>query len=247
MFIFILNWLIAFKTYIYSLFQSTTDQKKKIESIIESLPTKPLIFICGPIGSGKSTLAAYMTTTLGWIEYSFAAPLKQIAEVFEFEYEELYGSQEQKLRPNAFWGVSGREFLQKFGTEICRDSLPKYVPQMDQIWIKLMQKKIQNDSSSGIVVSDCRFPDEAELCKTLGGYIIKVSRERGQLLFNDHRSENYHNIIENVWIINDSTIDELQIKLLTYICNIVLGDKKYSNHLANRDMKLLENFIHKAS
>jgi hypothetical protein len=190
-----------------------------------------------------------MTSVLQWVEYSFASPLKQIAEIFDFEQEEIYGTQEQKLRPNTFWNVSGREFLQKFGTEICRNTLPKHIPQMDRIWIKLMQKKIKNDPSRGIVVSDCRFPDEAELCKFFEGHIIKITRddEKQQSPESHHVSENYNAIPHDILIMNDSTIGELENKLLTSIIQIILNDKKYKNHINNTEIMILEKFCRKAN
>ena len=45
-----------------------------------------LVGICGEIGSGKSLIADYLTHTLGFDEYAFAKPLKDIAIAMGFEH-----------------------------------------------------------------------------------------------------------------------------------------------------------------
>ena len=57
-----------------------------------------LIAICGKSGSGKSSIAKILCEKDNFIEYTFASPLKKIAEIFGFENEEIYGSQKNKLR-----------------------------------------------------------------------------------------------------------------------------------------------------
>ena len=61
---------------------------------------------------------------------------------------ELYGSQKEKETINEFWGISGRTFMQKFGTEICRVELPKAIPNMNFnnkcLWSRIMEKHIES-------------------------------------------------------------------------------------------------------
>ena len=83
--------------------------------------------IIGKIGSGKTTISEYLKLK-GFLEYSFATPLKKVAIALGFSDSEIHGTQEEKLNVNKTWNISGREFLQKFGTEVCRNMLPDLFP-----------------------------------------------------------------------------------------------------------------------
>ena len=144
---------------------------------------RSIIGITGQMGSGKSTAASYLKEKYGYTEYAFANPLKDIAVVMGFNVDQVYGTQDQKLEINKMWGVSGREFLQKFGTDICRDTLPSLFPNNDfgqnTIWIKLFEKYCVDNPGVNIVVSDVRFPDEARFITSAGGSIIRIDRTVG--------------------------------------------------------------------
>ena len=144
---------------------------------------RSVIGLAGSMSSGKSTAAKYMTDTHGFTEYAFANPLKDIAVKMGLEQHQVYGTQAQKLEVNKLWGVSGREFLQKFGTDICRDTLFNMFPNADlkrhSIWIKLFEKYLIDNPTGNIVVSDVRFADEANFITSLGGSIIKIERTTG--------------------------------------------------------------------
>ena len=95
-----------------------------------------LIGIVGNIGVGKSTAKKYLSS-LGFESYAFAQPIKEIARIFGFKECEINGTQKEKMQKNEYWGISGRGFMQKFGTDIGRDILPSKIPNMDKIWIQL--------------------------------------------------------------------------------------------------------------
>ena len=174
-----------------------------------------LFCIIGNIGSGKST-ASNIFKKYNYEEITFAGPVKEIGLVLGFEYDELYGSQKDKLKINEFWGVSGREFMQKFATDIMRNELYKHLNMSMNgytIWVRLCEKKILNlvKENKKIIVSDGRFPDEINMIKKLGGKIIKINRNITNNDINTHSSENYiKNITPDIIINNNDTIIELE-------------------------------------
>ena len=138
-----------------------------------------IIGITGKIGSGKSTTAEYLVRNHRYTEYSMASPLKEIGSIFGFSDEQLYGTQEQKLQIHPHWKISARTFLQKIGTEIFRDAMPKIIPEMKiekTIWAELFKIKYEKEPKS-YVISDVRFLDEVDTIKELGGTIIRVVRD----------------------------------------------------------------------
>ena len=156
---------------------------------------RSIIGLTGQMGCGKSTAATYITEKYGFTEYSFANPLKNIAVIMGFNNNQVFGTQEQKLEINNLWGVSGREFLQKFGTDVCRETLPGIFHNHDfkqyTIWIKLFEKYCADNPDLNIIVSDVRFPDEARFITSAGGSIIKIERDTKSAIssVNTHKSE----------------------------------------------------------
>jgi len=177
-----------------------------------------LVLLAGKSGSGKSTAAGILETEFGFTEFAFAHPLKEIARIFGFN--NVYGTQEEKLQINELWGISDREFLQKFGTEICKKELPKLFPTMANVWSRLMEGTIKNNQDKRIVISDCRSPDdEIPMAKKYGGFIIKLIRpcvenEEKKSKTSTHETETSIDKIEADEVIyNDGTIEELTVKL----------------------------------
>ncbi len=143
-----------------------------------------IIGLIGKIGSGKSTVAG-MFVQNGFTEYALADPIKRIGSIFGFTDSQLYGSQEDKLKINEHWGISGRTFMQIFGTEVCKEELPKKIPSMTNVWIRLLEIYVRKYPRKDIVISDIRFLEEALTIKQLGGVLIRIDRPGMSALSNE--------------------------------------------------------------
>jgi dephospho-CoA kinase len=180
-----------------------------------------LICLIGNIGVGKSTVADIFKK-YDYTELTFAGPVKEIGLILGFDYNDLYGSQEDKLQENKFWGVSGREFMQKFATNIMRNELTKHINMnMDgkTIWVRLCEKKILDllRQNKKIIISDGRFLDEINMIKNLGGHIIQIKRDYNKYN-NQHESESYISQIEpDIIINNNNTINDLEKEIYEII------------------------------
>ena len=125
--------------------------------------------------------------------YAFATPLKEIAmSLFGIPRENIYGTNEEKNAlsqykwedmPTKVKGKSGpmtyREFMQYFGTNICRKIYP-------EIWTSRAIGDIKAEESLYAIISDARFPNEIEAVQASGGKVIKLT---GGIEGDSHDSE----------------------------------------------------------
>ena len=172
-----------------------------------------LIAFTGYKGSGKTTASKYLITVQDYEKLSFASPLKNICkEVFGFTEEQLYGSEKETVDP--FWNIEPRKVLQIVGTELFRKELGRHIPNIgEDIWTKCLQKKIMNNPNAHFVIDDLRFPNEAELIRSLGGKIIRIHRPG--TVCDGHDSEKYVDHIQSdLDIMNNGTETELHEKII---------------------------------
>lgn len=118
--------------------------------------------------------------------YSFADPLKEVCEfIFQIPHQQLYGSNEDKnTLTHIKWAdlpfssfttdklynqitgnkglppmdscLTSRQFLQVFGTNICRKIY-------GDCWARATYNKIARDQLSFALIADCRFPNEIDV------------------------------------------------------------------------------------
>jgi hypothetical protein len=148
------------------------------------MTNKLIIGIVGNIGCGKDTIAHYLTQFHDFNQLSFANSLKDaVSSVFGWDREMVEGrtqeSREWRETVDPFWSkrlsmptLTPRWVLQQWGTELARKHFH------DDIWIASLENKISK-ANTNIVISDCRFPNEIQAIRDLGGSIIRV--QRGEL------------------------------------------------------------------
>jgi len=195
-----------------------------------------LLGIAGRKASGKDTLAAsllewwsrpYSLLKDGNV-YHMADTLKEVStNFFGLDHASVHGTQQQKESPTTYaWGdmptydlmvepkpprnrrMTGREFLQYFGTEICRTMNP-------MVHINATMKRIAADKERSVaidylaVVADLRFPNECDIIRKHGGKVILLTR--GEATKGDgHASENSLDDYEFDAIIDNAAMTKSQ-------------------------------------
>jgi len=149
-----------------------------------------IIGVTGRKRHGKDVVADYLVKAYGYKKHAFAYPIKNaVHELFGFNNRQLYG--DLKEVKDEFWGVTPRVIFQYLGTDVFRIGIQKIIPHIeDNFWIKNMERYINSNSDSNIVISDIRFQNEVDLIKKMGGYIIRIIRPKiDNNKFSDHISE----------------------------------------------------------
>jgi len=144
-----------------------------------------LIGVAGPARSGKDTIGAYLVAEYGFTRVSFADPIKNmVATLLNVSVEWINNeTNKEELIPGV--GYSPRHLLQTIGTEWARNTLD------ESFWIRVAERQIDRfakENFKGVVITDCRFPNEAEMIRTRQGMIWHVERP-GYPTVQNHASE----------------------------------------------------------
>jgi len=136
-----------------------------------------LIGLAGAAGSGKDALAAQMQSwpDAPWDRIAFADALKRLCVEFLGLSETDVSTQEGKASFNEFWGMTNREVLQRVGTDAMRNGFCR------DVWVRIAELGIRKALGAGrrVVVTDCRFDNEAALVRRMGGVVLRVERPAG--------------------------------------------------------------------
>jgi len=188
-----------------------------------------IIAFLGIKRSGKDTAGDLLVGEYGYERRSFAKPLKDgIAKMFDFSEEQVNGDLKEVIDER--WGVTPREVLQIFGTEVMQFELPKLIPALSDVgrkfWVKRFELWYTKEGyNKNIVMTDVRFQHEVDAILRLNGIIIKVNRPSLDLESDMHPSEMELQKITNYnyYIENSSTIDEYKDKIRNVVNNIGNG------------------------
>lgn len=180
-----------------------------------------LIAFTGYKGSGKDTSAKILIDKYNFTKYAFADPLKECCKnLFRLNEEQLNGSLKETIDER--WGISPRKIFQILGTNMIRDTLTDYFPEIKQflekkycIWSYLFKLWYEENKHKNVVITDVRFPDEYDTIINNGGIVIKINKVGANSSNDCHISEtNIDNMKSHYTIDNDGTIEELHQKII---------------------------------
>lgn len=187
-----------------------------------------IIGISGYSGSGKDLVGTIIQeiSLNKWHVKKWAGKLKTIASILTGIPVEKFEDQEFKktdLGPE--WNMTVRDFLQKLGTDAVRDGLHT------NAWVNAVMADYNcvpaDRAPNGWdcpnwIITDTRFPNEAEAIKKAGGIVIRINRPGVQPI-NPHPSETSLDDWEfDAVINNDGDVADIvhKVGLLLYKHNI---------------------------
>ena len=143
-----------------------------------------IIGFAGKKQSGKTQAAAFLVER-GFVRYSFAQPLKEMAWLLlrrlglsDDEMDAVFDDKEGLVYPIE---TSMRHVLQTLGTEWGREQINP------GLWLMCAETFFEQHAGLDVVVDDLRFENEATLIRRLGGLVVHIDRETG--LTDGHVSE----------------------------------------------------------
>jgi len=157
-----------------------------------------IIALSGLKGAGKDSVADVLEREHGFQKFSFASILKDaVAAIFGWDRDLLDGGSEisrvWREREDRWWaerlnkpGLTPRSVLQEIGTEVLR-------AWNEDIWIAAAERRLArwlaDPNTKGIVLTDCRFPNEMAMVRSLGGRVVRVCRGEDPEWFRRYREE----------------------------------------------------------
>ena len=170
-----------------------------------------IIAITGAKRSGKDLLANYLCNKYLYDKIAFADPLKNaVRTLFNFTNDQIgfKGDGELKDIIDNRWGITQRQALQFFGTEILQYKIQELLPNINRKFLaNALVTHVQNNNDVNFVISDLRFIHEYEELKKLGAFVIRIDRTNITQSTDVHCSEmEYKNIPCDMYIINDKDI-----------------------------------------
>ena len=163
-----------------------------------------IIGLSGYAQSGKDSTAELLCLNYGYRRIAFADPMREALLRLNPKLDSIthiahrvedYGWDVTKRDPEV------RRLLQTLGTDVGRKMFG------DDFWINIALSGLKSEDK--VVVSDVRFPNEAQAIKNLGGTVWRINRHNHSAV-NGHPSEHaMDNYMFNHVIYNDGTLDDL--------------------------------------
>lgn len=205
-----------------------------------------VVGLTGLMRAGKDSVADILVRDHGFVKMSFAAPLKRMVKNLdpivgfkpagccdecEGEIEAVYlsdlyasGMTDEQIKASEY-GDEARRLWQRFGTDVMR-------AEQDDYWIQKAYEDIVNSGHERVVLTDCRFPNEAEMIYELMAHgplgittsVWQIVRPGVELQPGSHASEQNVGLMgEEITIHNDGTLEELAVPVATAL-RILTGE-----------------------
>jgi hypothetical protein len=181
-----------------------------------------LIGLIGQARVGKDTVAEYLHEHHLFNRRSFAAPMKDMLEVVFGDRFET-GDREQ---PIDWLGKSPRHLMQTLGTEWGRNCVHP------ELWVMLAEREWQvhtsrpynRENNVGLVITDVRFHNEADMILRNGGTLIHVVRDTTESV-NPHASEQHtwDNYPMRLTLDNNGTLPLLYSRIDRIMANLSIA------------------------
>lgn len=144
---------------------------------------RKLIALAGRAYCGKDTVAGILRREFPVCSLAFADPIRAaLRAMMGLTDEHFFGK--LKEVPIDWLGKSPRQLMQTLGTEWGRGFV------REDFWLALAERKVNEIHASGFhaVITDCRFENEAERVRKLGGVVWHIQRGDTKVV-NSHVSE----------------------------------------------------------
>jgi dephospho-CoA kinase len=166
-----------------------------------------IIGLTGVARSGKDSVAAVIQGRLGWHRESFARPIREfVAGLLGLTLEELEIHKEKPML--SLSGVTPRQMMQTLGTEWGRSIHP-------HLWIRALFHRLERNGlllgAQGVVITDCRFDNEARAIHNAGGEVWLVQRPGAGSAFSAHASERGVDLdLVDRYVMNSGSLEDLR-------------------------------------
>lgn len=190
----------------------------------------PLLGLVGRARSGKDTVASFLIAEAAFTRYAFADPLKAAA----LALDPLVGSPALPGDLAPLRGVRLSTAIDAIGWERAKDTIPEVRRTLqrlgsamrdevdEQTWTRATLDRVVEHVSSDagpVVVTDVRYPNEADAIRLLGGRVVRVLRPSHHLPATGlHVSETALDDYEaDAVIVNDADLDTLRARTLEVV------------------------------
>jgi len=120
--------------------------------------------------TGKDSAGQYLERKYGFVRLAFADALKEGAmAIFGLSHVQCYGPTEIKEAVDPRWDMSPRGILQAMGEGMRQAIYP-------DVWVRIVQERMLADRTKNYVITDLRYPNEAQMVRKLGGMLVRIDR-----------------------------------------------------------------------
>lgn len=167
-----------------------------------------IIGIVGRRRVGKDVVASYLAGW-GYENRKFVGPIKAaLKALFDLSHDQVEGDLKEVVDQR--WGVTPRQLMQFFGTEMMQYKLPELLPDLGRTYAVKRMFLSDTMESKPFCISDVRFQHEVDAIHVHGGITIHLHRNTDLTTVDRHQSEAGIDALQCTYDIdNTGTIDEL--------------------------------------